>query len=573
MVEHEEDLDSFADWVKRNPVLGYDSESTGLDTFSGDKLRLAQFGTHRESWVLPAERGEIYRWYAARTLVYAEELICHNATYDLLVADKHLGVPLESTYHKTTDTRILSHLVDPRAAHEGGTGHGLEDLTSAYIDRAVAEEVKGSVREMAKQLKVTKSAFFAAVDIDHPGFNLYAGMDPVLASLLARQLEKRVPASARRLILYEHDVARVCALMERKGFLVDVPYLEQLHEELLEEQEFYEDQAATLGLDNVNAPQQVAAALMASGVEITGRTPTGKPRVDKRLLEQLANDGHELAAAVMKAKRASKWRVSYVDAFLDLRDSDNRIHCGIHSLQARTGRMSITRPALQTLPSGEHMIRSAFLADAGEVIGSIDYATMELRVLAALSGDRVMQEAFASGADLHQITADAAGVDRKVGKLSNFQRVYGGGARALAEATGLPLGTCESVGKAFDSTYTGVAAYSKRLQQQARRDGYITTVTGRRLPVDRSRAYSALNYMIQSSSRDVLGRALISMDEAGLTPHLRLPVHDEVVASLPKSQAEEIAAEIAAHMRMELRGVDIATDAELGGRSWGSLYI
>jgi DNA polymerase-1 len=218
------------------------------------------------------------------------------------------------------------------------------------------------------------------------------------------------------------------------------------------------------------------------------------------------------------------------------------------------------------------MIRSAFLADEGEVIGSIDYIAMELRVLAALSGDPVMRQAFAEGADLHQMTADAAGVDRKVGKLSNFQRVYGGGARALAEATGLPLSVCEQVGKAFDETYQGVAAYSQRLQKQARRDGYITTVTGRRLPVDKSRAYSALNYMIQSSSRDVLGRALISMDEAGLTPYLRLPVHDEVITSLPESEAKELAAEIAAHMRMDLRGVDIATDPEIGGRSWGTLY-
>ncbi|MFD8527837.1 DNA polymerase [Streptosporangium canum] len=580
VVEYEQDLEGFVEFVRRNPVLGFDTEATGLDIFTpGFSVRLAQLGTTRESWVLPVEKSQQFAWYAAKAIEKAQGLICHNATYDLLVADRHLGVPIESTYGKTTDTRTLSHLVDPRAAHEGGTGHSLEDLTRSYVSVVVADEIKGSVRDMAKELKTTKAKFWSEVPIDHQGYNLYAGMDPILTSILARVLEPKVPSSARKLIQYEHELARICALMERKGFLIDVPYLEELSERLAQEQERYERQALNLGLENVNSPQQVSAALMKDGWTPTKFTPTGQPKVDKRELEALVAKGSPLAEAIMKAKRANKWRTAYVDTFLELRDSEDRIHCGINSLQARTARMSITRPALQTLPAGEHMIRSAFLAEMGEVIGSIDYIAMELRVLAALSNDQVMREVFESGGDLHWMTARAAfGPDatekhRKTGKLANFQRVYGGGAKALAEATGLPLSVCEGVGKAFDNTYIGVAAYAQQLQAQARRQGYITTITGRVLPVDRSRAYSALNYMIQSSSRDVLGRALINLDKAGLTEHLRLPVHDEIVVSLPLIGARELSKVIAEHMQMDLRGVDIATDPEIGARSWGSLYV
>nr|SBO90588.1 DNA polymerase I [Nonomuraea gerenzanensis] len=555
-------------------MLGFDTETTGLNIYSpGFRVRLAQFGNSRESWVLPIEKGARYAWYARRTLEIAERLHCHNATFDLLTADEHLGVPLELTYRKTTDSRILSHLIDPRAAHEGGIGHGLEELTAAFVDHATAQDVKGSVARMAKELKTTKARFWGSVPLEHEGYQLYAGMDPILASILAQKLERRVPTSSRKLVAYEHQLARVCAHMERRGFLVDTEYLEQLSDELLDEQELYEDRAAALGLENVNSPKQVAEALMRDGWVPRKFTATGQAQADKRELEALAAEGNQLAEAIQKARRASKWRVTYVDAFLELKDSRDRIHCSINSLQARTGRMSITRPALQTLPSGEHMIRSAFLAEQGHVIGSIDYIAMELRVLAALSEDPVMREAFASGADLHQMTADAAGVDRKVGKLANFQRVYGGGSKALAEATGLPLSVCERVGKAFDATYQGVSAYSKKLQRLARRDGFITTITGRVLPVDRTRPYSALNYMIQSSSRDVLGMALLNLDKAGLTDYLRLPIHDEVVCSLPQDEAKELSQSIAHHMQMTLRGVDIATDPEIGRRSWGSLYM
>ncbi|AYF77154.1 hypothetical protein D7D52_28805 [Nocardia yunnanensis] len=235
--------------------------------------------------------------------------------------------------------------------------------------------------------------------------------------------------------------------------------------------------------------------------------------------------------------------------------------------------MSITGIPAQTLPSSDWIIRRCFVAEPGNSIVAVDYKAQELRVLASLSGDATMRKAFAEDADLHQITANAAGVGRKVGKMANFLQVYGGGAKTLALQADIDVATAKRVIAGFEKAYPGVAKLSKRLQTVARNQGYITTRTGRRLPVDRDRAYSALNYMIQSTSRDVTCRGLLALDEAGFTPYLRLPVHDEVIASVPTKHAAWGAREIARHMRMDLGGVDIDTDAEVYGESWGHGYM
>lgn len=214
-------------------------------------------------------------------------------------------------------------------------------------------------------------------------------------------------------------------------------------------------------------------------------------------------------------------------------------------------------------------------------MGSIDYQAQELRVLAALSGDATMIQAFKDGADLHLLTARAAfgehiqkdDKERKYAKVVNFGRVYGGGAKTVAAQTGISMEKAKQVVDGFDKAYPGVARFSKQLQQQAMRQGYIVTPSGRRLPVDEDRAYAALNYMVQSTSRDVTCRGLVKLHRAGFTPYLRLPIHDEVVASLPAEKAEWGAEQIAKHMAMQMGPVWIGTDPEVGGRSWGSLYM
>lgn len=572
--ETENDLHSFRNFLRENRTwLGCDSETTGLDVFSeGFRVRLVQFGNAHEAWVIPVERGGAYASHVVNALHEVEHLIFQNASFDLQVFDRHLGVRMEDLWPKVLDTKILAHLVDPRGKDEGGIGHSLEDLTRHYIDAEIADSVKTLMVDLAKAHKTTKAKIWESVDFNDPHYQLYSGMDPILAYRLARKLKPLVPAESRKLIRYEHQLAEVCAIMERTGFELDIQYTAELSVNLLRDEEFHTAEAKRLGCENLFAPQQVADVLESRGVVITDKTPTGLRRVDKKLLDLLVAEGEPFAIAVSEAKKARKWRTTWVDGFLTQMDESGRCHPSINPLRARTARMSITGIPAQTLPAGDWLIRRCFVADEGQVMASVDYQAQELRVLAALSGDKVMQQAFKTGADLHQITADASGVERKVGKTVNFAYVYGSGPRNIAEQCGIDVDTARRVIAGFEQAYPKVRELSQQLQKQARRDGYVTTEFGRRLPVDPDRAYSSLNYLIQSTSRDVTASGLLRLHKAGFTPYLRLPIHDEVLASLPAGKAVNGARMIGQLMATRFKGVFIGTDPEVGGRSWGSLY-
>lgn len=582
-VETEDDLDTFRDFVRRNlRALAADSETTSLHMYApGFKTRLVQFGNPWEAWVIPVEHGGIFKEEARRALVAAQSLIFHNGMFDLQVFDREFGLPLEDMWPKTTDTQIIAKLIDPRPPEKGGIGSALEDVTRHYIDPEIADSVKGLMRMLAKKHKTTKEKVFAKVDLDDPDYNLYAGMDAILAARLVQIQLPRIPGPSKRLLQWEHDIAKVCSFMQRTGFLLDVEYSQNLSIQLLKDEEHWSNVALDLGVENVNSGDQVAEALLKMGVKLTDRTTSGKFKTDKAVLDKLIEAGNPLAKAVKEAKKAGKWRSTWVDTFLSTRDENDRCHASINTLQARTGRMSITGIPAQTLPSGDWMIRRCFIADPGHRIASMDYQAQELRVLAALSGDATMIQAFRENADLHLLTARAAFGDhitkddkeRKYAKTVNFGRVYGGGARTVAAQTGIDLETAQRVVKGFDTAYPGVTKYSRRLQQVARSQGFVQTPSGRQLPVDPARAYSALNYMVQSTSRDVTCRALLKLHDAGFTQYLRLPIHDEIVASLPEKKAKWGAETIAGLMAEEMGPVWIGTDADVGLRSWGSLYV
>ncbi|QFP96739.1 DNA polymerase I [Mycobacterium phage JackSparrow] len=576
VVEHEDDLDGFESFIRSNlRILGLDTETTDLGIYKPDfGIRLIQFGNPWEAWVLPVERGGAFVGAAVTALQKVQRFVIHNAAFDLQVIERTLGVPMEQMWPKVEDTKIYSHLVDPRAYKEGGTGHKLEELTKFYIDPVTAEEVKASMARLAKKHKTTKDKIWALVDLDDPDYELYAGMDTILVSRLLGKVAPLVPESSHKLIPYEHKLAEVMSYVERTGFLLDVDYSEKLSADMLRKAEHYTAVARyAYGVDSVNSTEKLADGLERTGVKIKGRTATGKRQVNAELLEALAEEGNALAKAAIEAKKWGSWEKTWVRNFIERRDANDRVHPGINPLQARTGRMSTSNPSAQNLPSGDWMVRRCFLADPGQIIASVDYRAQELRVLAALSGDQTMLRAFEEESDLHQVTADAAGVNRKIGKMANFLVCYGGGAGKLATNAGITFPEAKKVLEVFATTYPGVDTLNKRMQQEAGSAGFITTPTGRRLPVDPDRAYSALNYLIQSSSRDVTGAAVLRLHEAGFTPNMRLVVHDEVLLSLPEADAEAAVKEVGQIMEQRIGPVLVNTDPEVTGKSWGSGYM
>jgi DNA polymerase-1 len=593
-----DDLQEFQAWFaeadRRGPIA-LDTETTGLDIYSpGYRLRTIQFGDRRTAWVILYELGGHFVAAALWALRRGRKFQIHNAPFDWAVIDRHAGIAIESLAPRTIDTRLKAGLVDPRQPQEGGRGTALKPLSAYYVDPA-APDTQGDLTAVFRSLKLTKATGWAGIPLDHPTYLLYAGLDVLLTARLDIELDRELAALdvRPRLVQYEHEIARICAIMQRKGMVLDVEYTRTLDASLQAEAAEFELKAQRYGVTNVNAPAQLREALGAMGETWLPdeRTASGALKVDKAVLHRFAdidlNSGaplgtrtpNPLAEAIIRSKRAGKWRSAYTQTFLDTMDADGRVHAFIGSMAARTGRMSITRPALQTLPSGDAKIRRALLADEGEVIVSTDFAAVELRVLAALGDVKRMKEAITKGEDLHSFTARLVfgeaftAKHRKISKGIAFGKVYGGGAATISRQTGAPIEDVRRAMAAYDRVYPEVRRMSNAWQREAYETGMVhVSVTGRRLPLDRDRTYAVVNYGVQSAARDCLGQSLINLEEAGMLDALRLPIHDEVLASVPKAEAADYARTIQDCMTFDLYGVPIEAEAEIGGRSWGSLY-
>lgn len=585
----------YAFLARAGKVLCVDTETSGLDIYApGFELRLFQIGDAREAWIL---RADLFLDVIAKTLRTPFVFTMHNAAYDLKVLDRHAGVPFEELVSRTFDTRIFAHLIDPRQRSEGGAGLRLKELSAIYVDES-APDTQDGLNQVFRTIKhpvtgkaCTKDNGWAYIPIDHPIYVRYAGLDVLLGSRLFAELAPIIKdLGLNELSKFEHHLQGLLMVMERRGVLIDVPYVETLDHRLADEAAQFEQIAARYGVANVNSTAQISEALVAMGETLTEKTDAGALKVDKGVLMPLADlddqwkpiesrTPNPLADAVLRAKRAGKWRKSYVEAFLKLKDTGDRIHPTIGGLSARTARMSISKPPLQQLPSGDWTIRRAMIADPGKLIIASDYSQVEMRVLAALCQDPTLMEAIKSGVDLHNFTAERVfGPDftkrqRKVAKAIGFGKVYGGGKATVSRQTGVPEAEVAPAMAAYDATFPGIKRYGARLQSRAqygKRE--VVTVSGRHLPLDRDRLYAATNYVVQSTARDVLAQAIVDIFDAGLGDTLLLPVHDELIAQADAADAEAVIHDIGRLMESTFYSIPILSDPEVYGRSWGSGY-
>lgn len=585
--EHDEDLDAFYRFMAQgDQFLSIDTEGTGLDIFSTvHKLRLFQIGNDTEAWVLRTDKFADACRYALRQ---KRNLVAHNAPFDILTIDRHLGVTIEELMPRVWDTKIMAHLLDPRSQEEGGIGLGLKALCAAHVD-ANAPDTQNDLTKVFNSFKWTKKTGWARISIDHLTYLLYAGLDVILDRRLFDRLRPAIQLNTE-LCKFEHRLQYMLTLLQRKGMKLDIPYIEMLVTDLHNEYVDQCDVAFDLGVENVHSPEQVVNQLLAMGEELTERTENGALKADRAVLEPLADvnrqmqrlnvrEPNPLAEAVIRAKRAKKWSEAYAEAFLEWRDSADRLHPTINSLQARTARMSVSNPALQQLPAGDWRIRRAFISDPGQVMIACDYQAVEMRVLAALSNDWTMRDAIRRGLDLHSFTAERVfGPDftpqqRKIAKNVGFGKVYGGGAAGVARLTGADEDSVREAMVAYDNTYPGIKRFSRQLMNQAQK-GIMEVITpiGRRLPLDPDRIYACTNYMVQSTARDLLAQAIVRVFDRGLGDFVLLPVHDELLGQAPEADAEAIIHEIGEIMACEFQGVEIASEAKVIGTSWGYAY-
>jgi DNA polymerase-1 len=591
--ETREDLAQFWQWFDRQPtMIGADIETTGKNPYAKDfAIRVVQIGDEYDGWVLDYDRFPILVRDIFRT---NHRWIFHNGMGFDVPALSRVGAVNAWEYSKyIIDTQLLAHLIDPRPVEFGGIGLGLKQLCNYYVDPNSSDggdELK-AVFKNDLGLTLKSGDGWRLVPVDHPVYLLYAGLDPILAKRLCNKLTPLIHERGMgKLAQKEHFVARIIMGEHIRGLRIDTDYINNdLIPHLEEQKEVNSRIALRYGVENVNSNDQIIAALQGMGEEWKEKTKTGNPQVDGEVLRRMADldkgwqrvnwrDPNPLADAVIRGKRAGKWLSAYAYGMLDLADENGYIHPGIKTLGARTGRMSISDPPLQQLPAGDWRIRRAIIPEDGWFIWSSDYAQIEMRVMAALADVKGMKEAIRLGKSIHVYTADLIwpdGWDKnswqyKTAKNTGFCKLFGGGYAKIAQTSAVSLEQATSIGKAWEKAFPEVKNYDYSLRRKAKfGKPEVITPFGRVLPLDRNRIYSGVNYMIQSSARDIMLDGRIRIHEAGLDDYILLEVHDEFLGQGPKDIAGDIAREVEKLMFTDFEGVPIDAESEVYGLSWG----
>ena len=487
----------------------------------------------------------------------------HHLKYDAHVLLNH-GIRLGGMVY---DSMLESFVLDSTA-----TRHDMDSVAAKYLQVRTTkyEEVAG---------KGARQIGFDQVDIETAG--QYAAQDADITLRLHRLLWERLRATPGLERLYsqiEQPLVPILRKMEYQGVLVDAQMLRQQSRELSEAiaRTVAAAHEAGGGPFNLDSPKQLQEILFGRlGIEPRAKTPKGQPSTAERVLQELAGDGHELPGLILKYRGLSKLKSTYTDKLpLEINSRTGRIHTSYHQAVAATGRLSSADPNLQNIPvrtEEGRRIRQAFIAADGYRLLAADYSQIELRIMAHLSGDDGLLEAFARGEDIHRATAaEVFGIDReevsasqrRAAKAINFGLIYGMSAFGLARQLGIAQQQAQQYVELYFARYPGVKRYMDETRQRAREQGFVSTVFGRRLylPEISSRNFqrrqyaerSAINAPMQGTAADIIKRAMIRVDDwierSGADARLIMQVHDELVLEVAEAAASDIGAEVAGIM-------------------------
>ncbi len=439
-----------------------------------------------------------------------------------------------------------------------------------------------------------------AFDFDGSGPDLEsAGRRALAVGLLVDPLSEQLEARGGLQLLREVELplVRVLARMEDAGIGIDRQYLEELRETLRDRLATLEQQIYRAAGDpfNINSTLQLREVLFERlGLPVLKKTPKGAPSTDASVLQKLA-DEHPVIEHLLAYRELEKLRSTYIDGLLPLIADDGRIHCVFNQTGAATGRISSERPNMQNIPVRSEegrTIRRAFVAAPGQTFVVADYSQIELRILAHLSGDPGLVEAFTADEDIHTATAarvfgvEPGAVDagmRRRAKVINFGLLYGMESYGLAQRLGISTEEAADHMEAYFSQFPEVAGFMKGIVARARDTGYTTTILGRRryLPELSSGNFRirqmgermALNAPIQGSAADIIKVAMIELDReldaTGTGAAMLLQVHDELVIEAPDDAVTDVVAlarrvmEGVSDLRVPLR-VDVGVGKTLG---------
>ncbi|MEA5511991.1 DNA polymerase I [Crocosphaera sp. UHCC 0190] len=493
--------------------------------------------------------------------------VFQNTKFDRLIL-YHQGIKLDGVVF---DTMLASYVLEPEGSHK------LSDLCQQYLPNITSQNYD--------ELGIAKNQTIADLDIvtvaDYCGIDAYATwllVEPLKAKLV------QIPELKKLLLEVEQPLESVLAAMEDQGIIIDTEYLGKLSQQLEEdlniiEQQAYQEAGETF---NLGSPKQLGEILFEK-LELnrkkSRKTKTGYS-TDHGTLEKLQGD-HPIIDYILNYRTSSKLKSTYVDALPELVDGKTkRIHTNFNQSVTATGRLSSSNPNLQNIPirtEFSRKIRQAFLPQEGWLLVSADYSQIELRILAHLSQEPVLLEAYKNREDVHSVTAkllfekdNITPAERNLGKTINFGVIYGMGSQRFAREAGVTVAEGKEFINKYRQRYAQVFEYLETMKKEAIAKGYVTTILGRRRYfkfstnslyqfrghdpktinldqlnlnyTDAQLLRAAANAPIQGSSADIIKIAMVKIQKilANYQAKLLLQVHDELVFEIPPQEWEEL---------------------------------
>jgi DNA polymerase I len=592
----------FEAWLERlagSSLFAFDTETTSLNYMQAELVGVSFAVTPCEAAYVPVDHRypgapeQLASDYVlARLKPLLEDrqkrrVVGQHIKYDRNVLRKY-GILLDSIAH---DTMLQSYVLNSTA-----TRHDLDSLAKRYldIDTLHYEDVagKGAKQLTFDQVEIDLATRYAAEDAD-VALRLHDALWPKL---------QEIPRVAGVYSDIELPLIGVLSRMECNGVRVDAGRLRQLSGQFarqmleLEEQSHWEAGSPF----NLGSPKQIQEILFErQGLPVLRKTPKGQPSTAEDVLQELADQGHRLPALIVQHRGLSKLKSTYADALAGQIDPDSgRVHTSYHQAVASTGRLSSSDPNLQNIPirtENGREIRKAFVASPGKRLIAADYSQIELRIMAHLSGDTGLLQAFERGEDIHRATAaevfgternTVSSEQRRAAKAINFGLIYGMSAFGLGRQLGIGRNQAQAYVDLYFERYPGVKNYMDATRRQAHERGYVETVFGRRLYLPeiqsrnaQERQYAertAINAPMQGTAADIIKRAMIDLDGWLQREHpdvlITMQVHDELVFEAPEDKVEVLCEQIRERMRSAAE-LTVPLEVDVGtGRNWDEAH-
>ena len=593
-----EDLEKWAKQLDKCTAFAIDTETSSLDTITADLLGISLSIEEGKGCYVPIGHDydgapkqlsldKVVGILGKSIETNQKKAVGQNLKFDIPILARH-GIKLSAFL---ADTMLMSYVLNST-----GTRHSMDRMAEHYLQLSTIKytDVTGTA---SKQINFSKVDIATATN--------YAAEDADITLRLYKHLENLLKGQNSQLNLLEAiEYPLVLALVttETNGAKIDKDKLAAHSKELGEKIEILTKEAYKLGGQefNLDSPKQLLEILYEKqGLPVLQKTPKGQPSTNEATLQRLAEE-YDLPKVILEYRTLAKLKSTYTDSLIAMENPvTKRIHTSYHQAVTSTGRLSSTEPNLQNIPiktSEGRRIREAFVPEKGNVLISADYSQIELRIMAHLSGDKNLTNAFNNNLDVHSATAaeifrvDIKDVDsnqRRSAKAINFGLMYGMSAFGLTKQLDITRAEAQSYLDTYFERYTGVRDYMDNVRAEAKKDLYVQTIMGRRLYVNEINAANglrrqaaeraAINAPLQGSAADIIKKAMLDVDtwitnEASDTTKMIMQVHDELILEAKKSESEEVLSKVKEIMEAAVDlDIPLIVEASIGS-NWNEAH-